>query len=169
MLERAFATSRYLVFLTVIFSIVAALMLYVGTFNIVWQVLLDLFRQPPGTADAGKQLAVTLLKILDILLIALTFQIISVALYRLFIHQGGAESSFFLRVLRINDFHDLKVTILHVAIVILAILFLERAVQTESYLDLLYYGLATSVAIFAMLFAAKQMIHDANINRHSDH
>lgn len=159
MLERAFNSSRFLVLIIVAMSMLSAVMLYLSTVVVVWNLVLDLFTRPIGSADEGKRLAVGLLKVLDILLIALTFQIIAISLFRLFIKRDNAPKSNFIKVLRINDFHDLKVTLLHVTIVILAILFLEHAVEVGASLDTLYFGLAIAVVIAAIVYATKQM-HD---------
>ncbi|MCC5879579.1 MAG: YqhA family protein [Idiomarina sp.] len=136
---------------------VAAMTLYLSTLIVVWNVVVDVVTQPPGSADGGKRLAVRLLKVLDILLIALTFQIISISLYRLFIKSSSGRPSQFIKVLRINNFHDLKITLLHVTIVILAILFLEQAVEVGAALETLYFGASVAVVIVAIVFATKHM------------
>ncbi|MGT0150239.1 YqhA family protein [Vibrio metschnikovii] len=64
-------------------------------------------------------------EVLDISLIAITFQIIAASLYRLFIRPSALEASPFLSALAIRNFHDLKITLLQVAVVIMIILFLR--------------------------------------------
>ena len=157
MLENVFSTSRFLVGITIVVSLLSAVMLYVATVSIIIHLVVEVVTNIPGSADEGKRLAVKLLKILDTLLIALTFQIIAISLYRLFIKKKSTQESTFMRVLKINDFHDLKVTLLHVSIVILTILFLEQAVELGPSLDALYFGAAIALVILAVVFAARQM------------
>lgn len=159
MLERIFSSSRFLVILIVFSSALSALVLYLVSIHIIVHVIWDLFSALPQNADSGKRLAVRLLKLLDISLIALTFQIIAISLYQLFIKRLTPAQSKFMQVLKIENFHDLKVAILNVAVVILVIFFLEKAVDVRSYLDLLYAGLAIAVMIAAIVFAVKQMGH----------
>ncbi len=62
-------------------------------------------------------------------------------------------------MLEIRHFHDLKVTIIQVAIVILVVLFLEQAVEVGASLETLYYGLAIAVIIASAVFAFRNMTH----------
>lgn len=160
MLERAFNSSRYLVIIIVVMAMVSAIVLYMTTLMVVWNVVVDSITNAPTTADGGKRLAVRLLKVLDILLIALTFQIIAISLFRLFIKKGDASHSLFMKVLRINNFHDLKITLLQVAIVILSILFLEQAVEIGASLETLYFGAAIALVVVALVYAARHMGSD---------
>ena len=67
----------------------------------------------PDSAKDGKELIVELLKILDLLLIGITLQVIAISLYRLFISTTKPNESQFLAAFNIEDFHDLKITRLH--------------------------------------------------------
>ena len=158
-MERLFNSSRFLVIVAVVISGISAAMLYAASLTIVFNVGLEFVRAVPLTADAGKALAVKLLKILDLLLIAITFQIIAVSLYRLFIRPRTCEDSTFLGALEISSFHDLKITLVQVAVVILVILFLEHAVEVGATLESLYFGLAVGVVILASVHAWRHMKH----------
>ncbi|HCF3275407.1 TPA: YqhA family protein, partial [Pseudomonas aeruginosa] len=85
MIERVFRSSRFMVWVAVVICAVSSLLLYGASVNIIWNTALDVVRDIPVSADDGKSLAVRLLKLLDLLLIAITFQIMAVNLYRLFI------------------------------------------------------------------------------------
>jgi uncharacterized membrane protein YqhA len=159
MVERLFNSSRFLVVVAVIISALSAALLYSASLVIVINVIIDFFHELPTSADAGKALAVKLLKTLDLLLIAITFQIIAVSLYRLFIRPLTCKDSTFLNALDIASFHDLKITLMQVAVVILVILFLEHAVEVGATLDSLYFGLAVGVVILAAVYAWKNMDH----------
>lgn len=158
-MERLFNSSRFLVIVAVVISGLSAAMLYAASLIIVFNVGLEFVLAVPLTADAGKSLAVKLLKILDLLLIAITFQIIAVSLYRLFIRPLTCRDSTFLAALDIKSFHDLKITLTQVAVVILVILFLEHAVEIGATLETLYFGLAVGAVILAAVFAWKNMDH----------
>nr|WP_019558586.1 MULTISPECIES: YqhA family protein [unclassified Thioalkalivibrio] len=159
MIERMFTTSRLLVLVTVVVSTIAALLLYAANVYIVFNIVVDFVQQVPSSVDEGKSLAVRFLKVLDMLLIAVTFQIIAVGLFRLFIKPDSGSKSSLLSVLEIRHFHDLKVTIIQVAIVILVVLFLEQAVEVGASLETLYYGLAIAVIIASAVFAFRNMTH----------
>ncbi|WP_111658163.1 YqhA family protein [Isoalcanivorax indicus] len=159
MIERIFRGSRLLVLVAVVVCAISSVLLYGASVNIILNVALDVVRDIPASADGGKSLAVRLLKLLDLLLIAITFQIIAVSLYRLFIRQVSVEESKFLSALDIRSFHDLKITLSQVAVVILVILFLEQAVQVGATLETLYLGAAIGIVIAASVYAWKHMKH----------
>ena len=170
-MEKIFRNSRLMVLVAVLICAVSSVLLYVGTLNIIFHVVTDFVRQVPSSADSGKSLAVGLLKILDLLLIAITFQIIAVSLYRLFIRPLTVGESHFLSALDISSFHDLKVTLIQVAVVIMVILFLEYLVDNGGSLETLYMGLAVGVVIFASVYASKSMkepLRDKPPNRNRD-
>ena len=156
-MERLFRGSRLLVLVTVMAGAIAALLLYVAGIYIVFNIVVDFFMQLPATADEGKRLAVRLLKVLDVLLIAVTFQIVAVGLFRLFIRPETSSECGLMSALEVRDFHDLKITILQLAIVILVILFLEQIVETGASLETLYMGGAIALVIAASVFAFKSM------------
>jgi uncharacterized membrane protein YqhA len=67
-----------MVWVAVVICAVSSLLLYGASVNIIWNTALDVVRDIPVSADDGKSLAVRLLKLLDLLLIAITFQIMAV-------------------------------------------------------------------------------------------
>lgn len=156
-MERFFNSSRLLVLVAVLVCAISSVLLYIGTFNIIINIVMDFLRNVPASASSGKSLAVRLLKILDLLLIAITFQIIAVSLYRLFIRPVTMCNSSFLRALDISNFHDLKITLVQVAVVIMVILFLEHVVQYGGTQETLYMGLGIGVVIVASVYAWKGM------------
>ncbi|MFU8817542.1 MAG: YqhA family protein [Pseudomonadales bacterium] len=157
MIERIFQSSRFLVVVAVVATSVAAGVLYYVTVNILAHLVWGVVQNVPTTVDGGKSLAVDLLKLLDLLFIAITFHLMAVSLYRLFITPLRMEKSTFLRVLKIGNFHDLKVTLIQVSVVIMVILFLERAVESEAALETLYFGAAIGLVMVAAVYAWKNM------------
>lgn len=156
-MERLFKSSRLLVMITVVVGGIAALLLYVASIYIVFNIVVDFIVQLPATADEGKRLAVRLLKVLDTLLIAVTFQIVAVGLFRLFVRPETRSECGLMSALEVRDFHDLKITILQLAIVILVILFLEQTVEGGASLETLYMGGAIALVIASSVFAFKAM------------
>ena len=157
MMETIFRNSQFLVLIAVFVCAVSAVLLYSAAINIVFNVIMDFVRNVPASADSGMGLAVRLLKILDLLLIAITFHIMAVSLYRLFITPSSIGESRFLSTLNIHTFHDLKITLIQVAVVIMVILFLEDAVRIGASLETLYFGLAVSLVTLAAAYAWKSM------------
>ena len=80
--------------------------------------------------------------------------------YKLFIQQAIFTNSSFLKTLSINKFHDLKVIILHVSIIIIVILFLEDIVVYGGTLANLYAGISSSLVILAIIFTCKLLGND---------
>ena len=157
MIEKAFQSSRLIVLIAVAATTASALLLYISSIYILAGVGYDFLTGIPSNTDAGKNLAVTLLKMLDLLLIAITFHVLSVSLYRLFITPLKVESSTFLSVLNIKSFHDLKVALIQVSVVILIILFLEQAVEVGATLETLYFGIAIAAVVVAAIYAAEKI------------
>jgi len=157
MIERIFRSSRFLVLVAVATTAVSAVLLYGVSLNTMIHLLLELTQQFPSSANDSKSLAVKLLKLLDLLLIAITFQLIAISLYRLFVKPLPAEQSASLGPLDIRSFHDLKMTLIQVSVVIIVILFLEHAVEVGAQLETLYFGAAVSLVVFSAVYAWKNM------------
>ena len=111
----------------------------------------------PSTGDAAKNLVVKLLKTLDTLLIAVTFQIIAVSLYQIFSAPIPESKHNFLHTLRIDDFYELKVVLVQIAVVILVILILEQAVEVGATMETLYFGLSIGAITVTSVWAWKNM------------
>ncbi|MFN3713900.1 MAG: YqhA family protein [Alcanivoracaceae bacterium] len=157
MLEKLFDRSRLLVFVAVFISAMAAVLLYVVSFNLIFTILIDSAQSLPGTADEGKRLAVRLLKVLDIVMIAVTFQIMAAGLHRLFISPDSQLTRGLLATLTIESFHDLKTIVIQIAIVILVVLFLEQAVDKGATLETLYFGLAAGFVSVCFAWASEHL------------
>lgn len=157
MIDSLFKNSRFLVYVIVFTSFLSSVILYVMSLNILIHLLGSFVMAVPDTAKLGKQLAVTLLKVLDIGLIALVFQITSIALYQFFICQKQTVDSRFLKVLHIHDFHDLKSMLMQVAVLILVVMFLEQAVEYGATLETLYFAVSVSCVLVAVVFVIKNL------------
>lgn len=159
MIESLFKNSRFLVFLIVIGSMLSSILLYVSAVNIMVNIVFDLILDMPTKPSEGQIVSVMLLKLLDILLIALTFQIISVAHYYLFIAKQAEHKSWFLEVFHITNFKDLKIILLKVMVLVLALIFMEQAVEGGATLATLYLSVSSALMIFAIGYAIKIFKH----------
>lgn len=157
MVDKILQSSRYLVFIAIFTTAISAIIIYLSCINITFHIIQELFTVLPESANDGKTLAVKLLKLLDLLLIGISLQVIAVSLYRLFITPIKLPDSQFLAALNIKTFHDLKITLIQVSIVILVILFLEHAVESGGTLETLYFGLGIGIVIAAATFATRSM------------
>lgn len=160
MMESIFKNSRFLVLIIVVMSFLGSLLLYISSINIIGNIIYQFFQDIPNTTREGSLQAVSLLKNLDILLIALVFQIISVAHYHFFISTKKNTQSLFLTALHINNYHDLKIIILQVCAVILAVLFLEQAVENGPSLETLYMAVSFAIVIIALVLLIRNMKQD---------
>ncbi|MFV5313354.1 hypothetical protein VXN68_14325, partial [Acinetobacter schindleri] len=114
--------------------------------NIVGQSLSVGFRPLPQTTPSGSSVKQT--------------HLISAGFYKLFIRQAIFDNSSFLKTLSINKFHDLKLIILHVSIIVIVILFLEDLVAFGGTLANLYAGISSSLVILAIIFTCKLFDND---------
>lgn len=152
-MEKVLNASRYLVLVAVLVCIVASILLYILSVFSMGRLIMAAVLNLPTDTDTGKIIAVTLLTVLDTLLIAMTFQIIGVGFYRLFVTQTEKLPD----AVEAKDFDLLKASILRLGIVILTILFIEQAVDEGATLNTLYFGTAIALIIIASSWAAERM------------
>lgn len=157
MLNKLFIITRLFIVPVVISSFVAAVSLYVVVVFLMFNTIVDYFSNPPIEIANGKLLVVKFFKILDISLIAITFQVISLGLYRLFINNESLSDNNLLNALKIRSFHDLKSILLQVSVVILVVMFLEHIVEKGASIDNLYMGISISAIIIAAVLSWKFM------------
>lgn len=159
MLENIFRNSRWMVVIIVIVSFIASILLYIASINAVLHFIVGFFKNLPSEPSDVQYQAVMLLKILDVLLIALTFQIISIAHYHFFISAEPNNDSRFLKALHIGSFHDLKIIILQVSSLILVIMFLEQIAAAGATLETLYFAVSIAVVMAAVVLTMKSLRH----------
>ena len=158
MLQNFFEKSRFLVIIVIINCIISSIFLYLSTKYLIIDAIIFIIKNIYATNFEVKIVVVKFLKILDVSLIAITFHLISAGFYKLFIQQAIFDNSSFLKTLSINKFHDLKVIILHVSIIV--ILFLEDIVVFGGTLANLYAGISSSLVILAIIFTCKLLDND---------
>ena len=152
MFERVLASSKYLVYVTVVMTILAAVALYVAAAMSVVTVIVDAVRAGPWLPTIAKQTAIGFLNVIDLLLIAAGLQMIAIGIYRIFLNRDLPVPS----GLQISNFEELKVSLVKLVGIVLIILFLEYAFKLGPGLPILYFGLAIAVVIAAFGWAISQ-------------
>ena len=97
------------------------------------------------------------IEIVDLFLLATVVQVVSLGLYQLYFRQDLQLPKW----LKIETLDDLKSKLVGVAITVLAVYFLGRAVTWTDGIDILYLGGAAAMVIFALTyFLSKIDKHD---------
>lgn len=146
MFERALSGSRYLALITVILAMVGALILYATSIITIFQFCTDVLFVYLQDIKSSKLIAVGILKLMDLMLIAIGLQIISLGVYKLFINEEYKLPS----AMEVNNFHELKELIVKVASIILVVVFLEHAVNLGPSEYILEFGVAVALVIAAV-------------------
>ncbi len=108
-----------------------------------------------GHVEISK-LIVGFIEVADIFLLAVVLYIMSVGLYELFIDNNLPLPEW----LVINNLEDLKEKLVGVVIVVLAVFFLGRVIESEQPIDILYLGVGISAVIGALAyFTSKVLAH----------
>jgi uncharacterized membrane protein YqhA len=154
MLRGALASSRYIIFVAVVGTFVAAVALIMYEAIVIAEVLFDLIGSPVSP-KTGKALAVGLIEAIDVFLIAIVAYIICLGLYALFIDDTLPLP----RWLEIHNLEDLKNHLVSIVVAVLAVLFLREAVARSGDPDLLQLGAAMAVMIGALtLYLAMKVV-----------
>lgn len=146
LLRRALLSSRYVVLIAIVMSMLGAISLLLYEAAVIVGAVVQTVQAGVIGPKAAKVLAVGLVEGLDIFLIAIVAYIISVGLYVLFIDRTLPLPSW----LKINDLGDLKSHLVSSVIAVLAVLFLREAVAWDGERNLLAFGAALAVIIAAL-------------------
>lgn len=156
MQNKLFFITKTFITLVVISSFLAAISLYIAVVFLTYNVISDFFSNFPFNTLDVKSLVVKFFKILDMSLIAITFQVVSLGIYRLFIN-NNIPNDIFSNTLKIKNIHDLKSILLQVSVVILVVMFLENVVEIGAGIDIFYLGASISLVIFSAVLSWKFM------------
>jgi uncharacterized membrane protein YqhA len=148
MLRRTLASSRYIVFIAVVATLVASVALILYEAIVVAEVVFDTIRGGGILPITGKALAIGVIEAIDVFLIAIVALIIGLGLYALFVD----DSLPLPRWLEIHDLEDLKMQLVRIVIAVLAVLFLREAVERAGSLDLLKLAAALALMIAVLTF-----------------
>jgi uncharacterized membrane protein YqhA len=144
-LERILRSSANLSYVTVVLAMVSAIVLYLYAVLLIGNTLWSAVGEVAYNWEAARKMAVSLLKVWDLLLIAASFQVMSTGMYKLFIKPSVEQ----IGPVSIASFDELKHILVSLAIVVLVILFLEHAIVLGPGRELLEFGAAISLVIFA--------------------
>jgi uncharacterized membrane protein YqhA len=148
MLRRTLASSRYIVFIAVVATLVASVALILYEAIVVAEVVFDAIRGGGILPTAGKTLAIGLIEAIDVFLIAIVALIIGLGLYALFVDDTLPLP----RWLEIHDLDHLKMHLVRIVIAVLAVLFLREAVERSGSLDLLKLAAALALIIAVLTY-----------------
>ena len=142
MLKRMLESSRYLVVIGVISSLVASLAVFLWGMAKTGAVVLGLLR----TGGADPLTVVRLIELMDKFLIAVGLYIFAVGLYELFI--GDLDLPDWLVI---HDLHDIKSRLSQILILFMAVTFLEHLVEWKEPLATLYFAVAITLVMGALI------------------
>lgn len=138
--------SRWFVLIAVVCALAGSIALLVYEAIVIVGDVAATLHMRPVTPKLAKTVAVGLIEALDVFLIAIVAQVISLGLYVLFID----ETMPLPRWLRIGDLDDLKSHLVSSVIAVLAVLFMREAVAWDGSRDLLGFGAALALVIAAL-------------------
>jgi len=98
-----------------------------------------------------KEALVSFIELADLYLLAVVIYIIALGLFELFIESDLRLPAW----LQFNDLDDLKYRLIGVIVVVLAVLFLGRAIQAQEAQDLFWIGAASAAMIAALSLFVK--------------
>jgi uncharacterized membrane protein YqhA len=145
-------TTRYFIIIPITGLAVAALVMTGVAVVDVVKICMSLF----GGHVAISKLVVGFIEVADVFLLAVVLYIMAVGLYELFIDDSLPLPGW----LVIHDLEDLKEKLVGVVIVVLAVFFLGRVIESENALDLLYMGLGIAAIIASLAyFSSTVLLH----------
>lgn len=151
MLERIFLSSRYLILIAVLGAFSAALVLYIDAALIAVRGVVFAIEAALNDPAEVKKAAVGLMRVVDLFFIAIVFHIIAVGLYKLFIDENIKLPA----AMQVEDFEALKKALVKLVVVILLILFLEKALDWQGDMAFLGFGAAIAMVIAAATWNLK--------------
>jgi uncharacterized membrane protein YqhA len=143
-----------IILIPVIATMLAALALMIyGAFE-TWHFLNGMFFDPTHRLTHDEVL-LHAIELVDLFLLATVVQVVSLGLYQLYFDQDLDLPNW----LRIRTLDDLKSKLVGVAVTVLAVYFLGRAITAGSDIGILYLGGASALVIAALTYFLSK-IHD---------
>lgn len=151
-ITRIFSSGRFFIGVAVLTTFISFVCLSVFAFISVIKAVSHQVLHGTISAATTDEVGIDLLKMLDVLLLATVFYIISIGLYMLFIDADIRVPAW----LRARDLDDLKQRVVGVLIVLLGMTFLETIAGPHDREDGLYTGIAIAVVMIPLvaMFAA---------------
>lgn len=142
--------TRYLVIAPVLGLFVAAVVL-------TWVAVVDVVKLTLAVFDSHAELSKTVvgfIEVADIFLLAIVLYIMALGLYELFIDSDVPVPDW----LVVRSLEDLKEKLVGVVVVVLAVFFLGRVIESENPIEILYLGVGIAVVILALAYFAKSVL-----------
>ncbi len=148
MFSSLLGSSRFLVILAVLGSLLAATTLLVYGFIEAILLISNTIESGEVSRKGAKTLALEFIEIVDLFLLGTVFYIIALGLYELFISTNIKVPAW----LSISNLDDLKNKLVKVVIVVLGVLFLGQIIGWDGERDLLGFGAAIAIVIAALSY-----------------
>jgi uncharacterized membrane protein YqhA len=149
--ERALWSSRYIVLIAVVFSVIGAFVLFfAGTLILIETVFTAIILQEQHISISREVVLIGIIESIDFYLIAVALMIFSFGLYELFIsniniaRKNGSP----LPILRNESLGRLKSNIIHVIIMVLIVTFFQRVLSVQ--LDTIFELFMLALSIFVI-------------------
>jgi uncharacterized membrane protein YqhA len=146
-MRKLLSSSRYIIFIAVLCAFLASVTLLVIAGIETIQLIIGAFTESVDSKSV-KQLAISFIEVIDILLLGTVFYITALGLYELFIDKDIPTPSW----LHITNLDDLKSKLIGVIVVILAVVFLGQVVDWKGGNDIFFLGAAIALVIIAITF-----------------
>ena len=159
--ESALWSSRLLIILPVVFSLVSAVALFIIASIDIWHVAtytLDIYINHLHPKDFHEKVVGEIIGAVDLYLIAVIMMLFSFGLYELFISKiDAAERSEGSKILQIHSLDQLKDKLAKVIVMVLVVSFFKRVLHTsyDSPLELLYFAGAILALALGLYFLHK--------------
>ena len=146
--ERAFGLSRLVVLLPVVFLVLDAAASFVYGADILIRTLTEVISEP---AHVGARLGRFLI-VMDTFLVGVTLMIVAFGFYELFVptREHTGEKFWLPGWLEMHDIDDLKARVVSMLILVAAITFVDRLVESKNAEEVLFLGIGISIVIAAL-------------------
>lgn len=148
MFRRVLASSRHIVTIAVVSTLVSSLVLLLSGVLLEARVVIDTLREFSVSAQGGKALALGLIDATDVFLIGIVLFVVGLGLYSLFVDDTLPLPAW----LEMHNLDDLKGQLVSVVIAAIAVLFLGEAVKWDGQRDVLGFGGAIALVVGALSF-----------------
>jgi uncharacterized membrane protein YqhA len=152
MLRKLLESSRYLLVLPVIGSLLLTVAVAIVGFGITVSQGCKLIESGEFAAKSAKQLTLTVIQSVDMFLVGAIAYIVAVGIYKLFISQEDVR---LLKRVKIEKLADLESKIIGVVVMALAIGFLGKAEEAVDAKELFYGAVGVAVVIAALCLFLK--------------
>ena len=146
--ERVLTASRLLTLIPVVFLLLDAAGSFIYGTDIFLRTASDVISEP---AKIGGRLGIFLI-VMDTFLVGATLMIAAFGFYELFIIKGEQSGSalWLPKWLRMRDLEDLKARVVSMLILVAAITFVDRTVESKNHQEILFLGIGISIIIAAL-------------------